>query len=233
MKLLLFDLDGTLVTTGGAGLRALERAFLMLHRIPRAPEGIPFAGRTDPLIVRDIFRAKARRAPSPEEMEEVCRHYLWFLDDELANRPDGYQVMEGAGELLELLSVREGLLMALGTGNLEKGARIKLERAGFNRYFPFGGFGSDAEDRADMLRAAVRRAEDRAGRRFRGRDVFVIGDTILDVRAGKAIGAVTVAVANGHGNAAELRVSGPDVYLESLAAPDAFLGLIGLQEARV
>lgn len=215
MKLLLFDLDGTLVSTGGAGLRALDRAFETLHRLPRAMEGVNPAGKTDPYIVREVFEKKLLRKASTDDITAVCENYLKFLAEEMkASVAHGYRVMEGIRDLLEDLSKRKELILALGTGNLERGARLKLEPAGFNHYFPFGGFGSDAEVRADVLRAGVRRAEQRAGKPILSQDVIVIGDTILDVQAGKAIGAVTVAVACGHGDLDALRASGADIYLE-------------------
>ncbi|MBI4395754.1 MAG: HAD hydrolase-like protein [Elusimicrobia bacterium] len=223
MKLLLFDLDGTLVTTGGAGLRALDRAFETLLSLPKAMEGISPAGKTDPCIVREVFRKKLNREPGPASIQQICDCYLRFLEEEMQVR-NGYRVMEGVVDLVAGLSVRENVLLALGTGNLEKGARIKLEPSGLNPYFSFGGFGSDAEARPEVLRKAVSRAEERTGQKIPAKDVFVIGDTILDVRAGKAIGAVTVAVVCGHGNSAELQASGPDLLLEDFRKPDRLLG---------
>jgi phosphoglycolate phosphatase len=225
MKLLLFDLDGTLVTTGGAGLRALDRAFLSLARLPRATEGISFAGRTDPFIIKEIFRLKLRRAPHPKELQDIFAYYLAALEAEL-HSPDDYKVMEGVAPLLDLLAGRTDVFLALGTGNLEGGARLKLEPAGLNKYFPVGGFGSDAEDRPEVLKAGVLRSSSRAGRPFAGADVVVIGDTIHDVSAGKAIGAVTVAVSNGHASPEELRAAGPDLLLSSLRDPSSFLSLL-------
>lgn len=219
-KLLLFDLDGTLVSTGGAGLKALDRAFEELHGLKRAMRGISPAGKTDPLIVREIFEKKLERRPLLEELSAVCGAYLEFLPEEIGRSQD-YRVMEGIPPLLEKLKGREDVVLALGTGNLEKGARIKLEPSGLNKYFPFGGFGSDAEVRAEVLRAGVRRAEAQAGRPFLLKDVLVIGDTILDVQAGKAIGAVTVAVACGHGKCEDLYAAEPDIYMDDFqdAAP--------------
>lgn len=226
MKLFLFDLDGTLVSTGGAGLRALDRAFLSLARLPRATEGVAVAGRTDPLIVRDIFQTKLRRAPHPKELHDVFAYYLASLEAELQSS-DGYRVMEGVAALLEALSARADVFLALGTGNLEPGARLKLAPADLNKYFPVGGFGSDAEERPDVLKAGVLRASSRAGKPFAGADVVVIGDTVHDVSAGKAIGAFTVAVSNGHAAADELKAAGPDLFLSSLRDSSSLLSLAG------
>jgi phosphoglycolate phosphatase-like HAD superfamily hydrolase len=222
MKLLLFDLDGTLVSTGGAGLRALDRAFHSLHGIARAMQGISPAGKTDPSIIREVFQTKLQRSPEKGEVRAVCESYLNCLSEEMARR-NGYRVMKGVAALLENLARRSDVILALGTGNLEPGARIKLAPSGLNDYFPFGGFGSDAEERAEVLRAGVRRARERTGRSFAGEDVLVIGDTILDVRAGKAIGAFTVAVACGHGKSGELQAAGPDVFMRSFEETEALL----------
>jgi phosphoglycolate phosphatase-like HAD superfamily hydrolase len=126
-------------------------------------------------------------------------------------------------ELLTGLRPRSDVTLALGTGNLERGARIKLEPSGLNEFFPFGGFGSDAEARAEVLGAGVRRAEERIGAPLLRKNVWVIGDTILDVQAGKAIGAMTVAVACGHGSRDDLRAAGPDIYLDDFTDARLFL----------
>ncbi len=225
MKLLLFDLDGTLLSTGGAGLRALDRAFLSLQRLVRASDGISFAGRTDPLIIKDIFRIKLRREPRDKEVQDICGHYISALRTEL-DTSDGYEVLSGVAALLETLASRADAFLALGTGNLEEGARLKLEKAGFNRYFSVGGFGSDAEDRPEVLRHGVRRASEKAGRPFEGRDVVVIGDTPHDVSAGKALGAVTVAVATGHTSEQDLRATGSDHVIPSFRDPSLLLSLL-------
>jgi phosphoglycolate phosphatase-like HAD superfamily hydrolase len=225
MKLILFDLDGTLVSTGGAGLRALDVAFLSLQRLARASEGISFAGRVDPAIIKDIFQTKLRRTPSENELRSLADHYLTALAMELASA-DHYRILDGVEALLAALAARPDVFLALGTGNLERGARLKLERSGLNSYFVIGGFGSDAEDRAEVLRIGVRRAEEKAGRPFAPRDVFVVGDTPYDVAAGRALGAVTVAVGSGHAAREELLAAGPDHFLPSLKEKDAFLGLL-------
>jgi len=226
-KLILFDLDGTLVSTGGAGLRALDVAFLSLQRLARASEGILFAGRVDPVIIKDIFHLKLRRTPSEKEMGNLTDHYLAALAMELASAP-GYRVLDGVEGLLAALSARLDVVLALGTGNLEAGARLKLERSGLNSYFAVGGFGSDAEERAEVLRFGVRRAEEKTGTRFSPRDVFVVGDTPFDVAAGKALGAVTVAVGSGHASRDELLAAGPDRFFNSLADKTSFLDLLSV-----
>lgn len=211
--------------TGGAGLRALDRAFHTLYGISCVVDGVSMAGKTDPAIIRQVFEKTLGRLAGNRDVEEIGDNYLTFLNGEIKSSP-GYHVMEGVQELLENLVGREDVLLALGTGNLERGARIKMERGGLNPYFLFGGFGSDAEDRREVLKTAVRRGEERVNRPFALKDIFVIGDTILDVRAGKAIGAVTVAVGSGFGQEADLRASRPDLYIDSFLKAGLFYKLL-------
>ncbi|HOW28404.1 MAG TPA: HAD hydrolase-like protein [Elusimicrobiota bacterium] len=227
MKLLLFDVDGTLVHTGGAGLKALNKAFHQLYDLDDAMNGVAAAGKTDKIIVREVFEKKLNRPGTPTDISAVLELYLIHLDDEM--RHGTYTVLEGVVDLLELLSRHpERFLLGLGTGNLDKGARIKLEPAGLNRYFAFGGFGSDAENRAELLRAGIRRAESLRGHPFPLSDIYIIGDTILDVQAGKAVGAVTVAVAAGSGRKDDLVASRADLLIDSFADPGPLLSHLGI-----
>jgi len=221
MKLLLFDLDGTLVRTGGAGLRALDRAFAALYKLPEAMAGVIPHGKTDPMIIREVIETKMKRPAAPEDIAGVGEAYLEFLPQEVAPGPD-YQVLDGVRPLLENLVDRRDTLLGLGTGNLERGARIKLGPGRLNPFFAFGGFGSDAEDRRQVLAAGVRRAEERVGAPIPKENIFVIGDTVLDVWAGKGIGAKTVAV----GDIAALKASGPDLLMETLTRTEEFFRFI-------
>ena len=226
-RILLFDLDGTLVLTGGAGVRALDRVFQDLYGLKGAGRGVPFRGRTDLRIIRDIVERKLRRPMAAEEAAAICDRYLPYLEEEVERSPT-YRVLPGVPALLTRLAAREDCLLGLGTGNLEAAARIKLARADLNRFFPFGGFGSDAEDRVEVLRRAVARGE--ARRAQSGADgparVFVIGDTHLDVESGRALGARTVAVATGAGSAEALKRAGPDHLLADLTDPETFLRIL-------
>ena len=208
-KLLLFDLDWTLIYTGGAGVRALDHAFEKLFGIPQAMKKVTPDGKTDPAICREMIRVFLNREPQNGEIEALCRGYLDRLAEEVPHGP-GYRVLPGISELLKALSSKPDILMGLGTGNLEEGAKIKLARADLMKYFSFGGFGSDSEDRPTVLRTAVQRGEKLAERTFDSQEVVVIGDNIRDVQAGKAIGAVTVAVASGPMKYEELSASVPD-----------------------
>lgn len=226
MNLLLFDVDGTLVLTGGAGIRAFNLAFEQLYGLQGAMEGVRAGGKTDPAIVREIFRTKLRRQATPEEVEALTKSYLQLLP-EAVERSEGFRLMPGIPRLLELLAARSDVLLGLGTGNFEQAARIKLERAGLNRYFPFGGFGSDSEDRVQLVRIAIDRGRALLPSRPRDATVYVIGDTHHDIDCGRRNRAVTVAVATGSMSAVQLQAYEPDHLFPDLSIPEAFLRLLG------
>ena len=197
MKLLLFDIDLTLISTGGAGLRALDRACHQLFQLEHAMDGISPNGKTDPAIVREIFRVRLKNtSPSQRQIETVLEAYLSFLKDEV-RLSTTYRILPGIISLLDHLVAHDGAVLGLATGNIEMGGRVKLERGGLNRYFDFGGFGSDAEDRTEVVRKGAIRAARKTGKTFHPDDTFVIGDTPLDIQAGKRAGFQTVGVATG------------------------------------
>ena len=197
MKLLLFDIDQTLVNTGGAGLRALNRACQQLFQIEHAMDGISPHGKTDPAIVREILRVRLKNhSPSSVEIATVLESYLSFLEDEVRLSPT-YRVLPGIVALLEHVVAHHGAVLGLATGNIEMGGRVKLERGDLNRYFESGGFGSDAEDRSELVRKGAERAARKNGGTFRPDYTFVIGDTPLDIEAGRRAGFKTVGVATG------------------------------------
>jgi phosphoglycolate phosphatase-like HAD superfamily hydrolase len=216
-KLVLFDIDGTLIETGGAGARSWSWAF---ERVFGAKVDIAehsTAGMTDPAIGRVTFAEAIGHDPSPEELTRLMAAYQAVLPDFVASSP-GYRVLEGVRELLDRLS-QAGVALGLTTGGLEAVAHAKLGRAGLNRYFLVGGYGSDSEDRVALTRAGIERGERLLGRRLGEREVFVVGDTPLDVAAAEGAGAVSVGVASGRYDVAELRAAGPDYVLASLAEP--------------
>ena len=204
MKLFLFDVDQTLVNTGGAGLRALDRACHKLLSIENAMEGIDPSGKTDPAIVREVF---ARSGTTAVAIETVLESYLHFLSEEVQTSPK-YHVLPGITAILEEISARPHTLLGLATGNIELGARVKLQRGGLNRYFTFGGFGSDSENRTELVRQAGETAAKKSSTPIRSEDIFVIGDTPLDIDAGRSAGYKTVGVATGMYSAERLHACG-------------------------
>jgi phosphoglycolate phosphatase len=198
VKLLLFDIDQTLINTGGAGLRALDRACLQLFGIQNAMQGISPHGKTDPAIAREILHVRFDRNPVElnGDIQSILEGYLFFLKEEVHCSPN-YRVLPGITSLLDEMLTRNDVILGLATGNVELGARIKLDRGKLNPYFGFGGFGSDSEDRTELVRKAADKAAVRHGVGISSSDTFVIGDTPLDIDAGKRAGFKTVGVATG------------------------------------
>jgi phosphoglycolate phosphatase len=210
----LFDIDGTLLDCGGAGRRAVSRAFLRLHGRSDAVEGLAFGGKTDPWI----FDQGARRIgvePTAHNLDALLAAYLELLDEELGS-PPGYRVHAGADAAIDRAET-SGHAVGIGTGNVRSGATIKLRRAGLDARFPFGGFGCDAPDRPGLLRAGARRGAERLGVAIERCRVVVIGDTPDDVSAARAIGAEVIGVTTGSFAAAALE--GADVVVDRLDAP--------------
>jgi len=229
LTLLLFDLDGTLVSTGGAGLRALTAVFRDLHGVPNVLSQVSPSGKTDPAIFREVFRVFLQREMTESERETLSEAYLSRLQFE-TQKSHLYRHLPGVAFLLDHLTSMPDMVIALGTGNLERGARLKLEPIGFNRYFSIGGFGSDAEDRAELLEIGRRRAENMRGQAISNERVYVIGDTELDVQAARRAGFNAVGVATGARSASELAAAAPDFLLDDLTQG---LHLIGEIRGRV
>lgn len=210
----LFDIDGTLLATGGAGAVAWRRAFEELYGIPADIGAFSDAGMTDPDVARRTFAETLGREASARELARLMAVRLEHLPLAVAQSA-GYRVLAGVEATLELLT-RDGYLVGLTTGGTDAAARFKLARAGLNRYFPFGGFGSDSAHRVALTRRAIERAEVLYGRPLDPRRCLVVGDTPLDIAAARGVGAVSVAVASGHFGPAELRAAGADHVLTSL-----------------
>lgn len=225
MNLLLFDIDGTLLLSGGAGNRAMDRTFSFLYGVPGATEGRDFSGMTDPAILRNLFLHFHRRDCTEEELKEMARAYLGFLKEEVQTSPN-FRVLPGVVELLRHLSGRRDVLLGIATGNLRSGARIKLRRAGLSTCFRFGAYGSDSEDRPRIVALAIERGKDLVGGGSNQHLSFVIGDTPLDIKAGKRAGALTIAVATGTKSLEELRRHRPTHLLRDFSQLQEFLRIL-------
>ncbi len=214
---ILFDIDGTLITTGGAGAVAWRRAFDDLYGIPADIGMFSDAGMTDPEVGHRTFVSVIGREPTPRELATVMAKRLAYLPQAVAES-EGYRVLDGVEELLPRL-VDAGYLLGLTTGGNDTAAHIKLCRANLVRWFTFGGYGSDSTDRTELTRIAIERGGKLVGMSLDPQNVLVVGDTPKDVEAAHGAGAVAVAVASGHYDADALRATGAEIVLESLREP--------------
>jgi phosphoglycolate phosphatase len=213
----LFDIDGTLITTGGAGARSWAAAFRRIHGRDADITKFSETGMTDPMVGTSVFRGVMERDPSQEELAQLIMGYLMELPNAVAESP-GYRRMPGVIRTLEHLA-GGGVLLGLVTGNIEGAARIKIDRAHLNPYFAFGGYGTDSADRADLTRAAIARASTMHGTELDPATVLVVGDTPRDVAAAHAVGAVSVAVATGEYSVERLAGAGAEHALPTLESP--------------
>jgi phosphoglycolate phosphatase len=212
-----FDVDETLVSTGGAGARSWARGFDKLWGVAADISQFTKGGMTDPEVGRITFRGVMGREPTPDELARLMHEYLLVLPDEVANSP-GYHMLPGVRELLVRL-VEAGVLVGITSGAVEAATHIKLARAGLNQFFSFGGFGSDSNDRGELTRIAIQRAGVVRGAQLDPARVCVVGDTPLDITAAHAAGAVGIGVATGKYTLDQLADAGADHVLRDLAEP--------------
>lgn len=211
----LFDVDGTLISTGGAAEAAWRQAFEQLHGVSVEVADYSTAGMTDPEVGRLSFHGALGREPGHRELARLMGLQLRLLPEAVADS-HRYTVMPGVEELLERL-IDGGHLLGLTTGNVEAAAHIKLARANLNRFFSFGGYGSDATDRAELTRRAIERARAISGGVIERGDCVSVGDTPHDVEAGHGAEIRVVGVATGRYRLDELRDAGADFAIESLS----------------
>jgi phosphoglycolate phosphatase-like HAD superfamily hydrolase len=227
VKLLLFDIDGTLVLTGGAGVRAMNRAFHEVWGVPDAFRGVKMAGGTDPRLLDEAL-ALTGTVPADGQVATFEQTYLRLLGEEILRPPatdaasDPHHKMRrwhgplpGVRALVEALSPREDVFLALLTGNYSKGATIKLSHFDLWRSFRCGAFGEDAAERRALVPVAVARAAALGYPPLAPRDIVIVGDTVRDVDCARANGAACVAVATGGDTSATLRAAGADAVFET------------------
>jgi len=228
MRLLLFDIDGTLVTTDGAGRRALARALETVFGTTGRLADYDLRGKTDPRIVLDVLGAVGLDPVAVQDRLDDCfEAYVRALTEEIG---DGRRVstLPGIADLTRHLDRQEAVVLGLVTGNIEEGARIKLTPTGLWPCFRTGAFGSDHVDRRCLPSLAARRAQALTGHAFAPSDVLVIGDTPWDIDCARAFGARAVAVATGLYSRTELATHAPDVLFDSFAEVDrALAALLG------
>ena len=211
---ILFDIDGTLITSGGAGAASWRMAFDELYGIPADIGEFTDTGMTDPDVGRRTFEAVMHRAPEPAEFARLLERRLHHLRTAV-EESEGYRILPGAEALLDQL-IDDGYLLGLVTGNVEASAHIKLHRAALNRFFSFGGYGSDSNDRGELTRIALKRAALIHGKPVTADEALVVGDTPNDVRGAHAAGIECVGVGSHKYTAGQLREAGADYTITSL-----------------
>ena len=224
--LLLWDIDGTLTLSGGAGMSALEAALRREFGVgaPTPTQGIDFSGRTDTWIMRQIF-SRLGLPDSDDNLRRLLSAYLTELPAALKN--PGTCILPGVNAALAALAARADCVQALLTGNVERGARIKLTHHGLSHFFAFGAYADDSELRNELGPVALRRAREHHSVEFTPDRVFVIGDTPHDIACGKVIGACTIGVATGRYTEEELRAEHPTIVFRDLSDTAAFLRAVG------
>ena len=223
-RLLLWDIDGTLISTGAAGQQAIVRATAERFGGRGDLDGVEIAGRTDPGIAQQILK-KYGAPVTDENVRSFLGDYLRLLAEELPQRQG--RVMPGVLELLERTAQRPDTTLGLLTGNLERGAKLKLEHYGLWHFFSFGAFSDDHHDRNELGAFALSRALEGTGIKFARSQVDVIGDTGHDMACGKAMGARTVAVATGSWSREQLAGHQPDFLFDDFSNVDEVMKTLG------
>jgi phosphoglycolate phosphatase-like HAD superfamily hydrolase len=211
---ILFDIDGTLINTGGAGAASWRLAFDELYGIPADIGKFTDTGMTDPVVGRKTFESVLKREPERREFTKLMERRNFYLH-QTVEESEGYEVLPGVDELLADL-IEQGYLLGLVTGNVEAAAHIKLHRAHLNRFFSFGGYGSDSDERGELTKIALKRASLVYGEAVEHDRAFSVGDTPLDVSGAHAAGIECVGVGSHHYSADQLRDAGADYAISSL-----------------
>jgi len=232
-KLVLFDLDGTLLDAGGAGRTALCKAMEKLYGVkPSFPLSL-ISGRTDLDNFSIVYGLiKKGKKPSAAEMKKIQKTYLTFLAEEVhaSVRCKRYELVAGAEKLLNFLSKQKDVILALGTGNLEEGAQLKLAPSKLDKFFKVGGFGEDGHTREEMLKVAVKRAEKKYKVKILPENVYVIGDTHHDICAAKNCGFHSAVLTNGFGDKQKIQRAAAELELPDLKDISALCVWMGLKE---
>jgi phosphoglycolate phosphatase len=225
-RLVLFDIDETMISSDGAGRRALAKAFKEKHNIDESAVSVPMSGKTDPQIIMEIFTALGHDQNwAKNQVNELIECYLGYLDQELAGAGQ-YIMHEGVLEILDVLETHPHCHLGLLTGNVERGARKKLERFKLNRFFEIGAYGCDSANRLDLPEFAVKRAESHFETKFVPQQVVIIGDSVNDIACAHGYGARALAVNTGRTSWDDLAGHKPHTLLKNLADTQTVLKAI-------
>lgn len=214
-QIILFDLDGTLIRAGNAGSRSMAIAFNNLFFRENAFARISFTGMTDPAILRQAFMDTFNREPSSKEANVFFQEYLRVLSQEVPGA-EKYEVLPGIPQVIQGL-INKNMAVGLATGNLKDGARIKLQRADMWKRFPFGGFGSDSEDRVQLTAMAIQRGETLLGHGVDPQDCLVIGDSPAEAMVAGALGTKFLLVGTGWTGIEDLQALKPDIFVRDFS----------------
>ncbi len=216
-RLVLFDIDETMISSDGAGRRAIQRVLHKLYKIPKHHIKITMSGKTDPQILTEIFTASEMPTDEiPDAIVKVLDLYLELLEEEILASKH-YIVHEGVYELIEAIANHSDMYLGLLTGNVERGARMKLDQFGLNKHFSLGAYGSDSANRLELPAVAAKRAEAHFKIRFQPDELVIIGDSVNDVYCAKGYGAKCIAVNTGRTAWHELESTDPEYLFKSLA----------------
>lgn len=218
----LFDIDGTLLLTGGAGSRAINQIFLESHGVEGVMNSVSAGGKTDEMIIQECAREHLQRDLSEEELADVLAEYVPRMEVELS-RADGFHLMPHVRECLRFLADCQETL-GIATGNIEATALAKLEHAGLREHFRFGGYGSDSPVRSELVAKAISRGMAVSEHRLVAAHFVVVGDTLHDIEAARACGARVIAVATGSVSKEKLVAAQPDACLDTLEELPAWHG---------
>jgi len=214
-KYLLFDIDGTLINTGGAGLKAMKSTVKSILGNEELLKDYSFAGKTDSQIMNDMVR-KSGLDDNPETLSKLFEQtYIENLKTNLKNS-DNFKIYPNVNDLIDLYKKNEGFELALLTGNFETGAKLKLEHAGLWKYFKWGVFGNLSEDRVHLAKDALKTITEKE-KKVNTKNIFIIGDTTNDIRCGKAIDATTIAFTSGFESEEKLRTCSPDFMISDFS----------------
>ena len=229
-KLVLFDLDGTLVTTGAAGRKALIKAVTQLYGKEPKFEHNLISGRTDADNFSLVYQLVNKKKPTAAQVKKIHHKYLELLPSEIKNsqKQKQYKLIPGIKKLLARLAQEKEIALGLGTGNIKEGVQIKLAPSGLLEYFSFGGYGEDGYTREEMLKAAVKRAEKKFKCKFTPDQVYIVGDTHRDILAAKACGYHSAAVTCGFGDPKLLQRAAAELQLDNFNDIKTFCVWLGL-----
>lgn len=221
-RLILFDIDGTLLITGGAAKRAFVRAVRDTYGVVGRLESFPFDGKTDPQIIRIVLKeAGVSESVIEAKLRDCLKLYVSYNEEELPKATKAV-LYPGVRDVLELLSKDKRVTLGVLTGNVEEGAKQKLAMFDLARYFAFGVYASDSADRVELARLGLQRAKEVTGHRFQPKETYIIGDTEFDIACAHAIGAHAVAVATGNYGVDRLRSYGPELVFRDYSDPRGF-----------